>query len=695
MVNDNYNNLINFNKDKVIFFIEDINKIISKIKIKIDGEISTNKKIFFDEGISLYINFMNLAVLKEISNFVKKNQNLKKFSFADLKRIAFKYSEKNKISQEKNDHYFYEDFKFMNYLKILVNSYLDNFDINIEKYISLYMKCDLRYSIHEELKKIYIKKSPIKFSKEDKNIKIIKYEYLFSRKSEEKFFQRFNNFENIFKLGNIICKYITYLSEKFKYEKRVENDPLDVNTNLADPSLPPSTYTISSINIVSSVFHKVGYEIFNLNENLTINDFCCNNCDMTQMAVSFGSQGNIKINFLNNLLNKKKTDSMLSLMEKDDLENWEQKYKDSYVSDYYSLLEKQIQENYNEILSILYHGIYLPRKTFTQFPQFLRLPPKYFNSIPSSEFLINISNQQKYAQPSSINNTSSNNQGGTNTTINPTEVVYSKVLLPHPQLPVYLSSDNRGVISVYSFSPYKDVSCPIDEYYIEKNINSENKTLHVISKMKFNSYGDTLLCCDSEGSIYTWNFDHSNTRKTAKNTIHQVAGEFSCDDCCFLNNTGIIASTSHKVDEKPKTHLFDLLLPQKKRKIYEIPRGGDKILPISSDASFLVGNMEKPGNISFIDIRKMEIVNSFQAYQNAYIKDVKISENENFLVTYGDDLFIKIWDLTNKTEPLLIESFQPFEGKTEKKPKNKLQLVNGFLFASKDNSIKLLRNNII
>ena len=249
------------------------------------------------------------------------------------------------------------------------------------------MKCDLRYSVHEELKKIYIKKSPIKFSKSDKNIKLIKYEYLFSRKSEEKFFERFNNFENTFNLRNIICKYITYLSEKFKYEKKIENDPLEVNTNLADPSLPPSTYTISSINIVSSVFHKVGYEIFNLSENLTINDFCCNNCDMTQMAVSFGSQGNIKINFLNNLLNKKKTDSMLSLMEKDVLENWVQSYKDSYISDYNSLLEKQIQENYNEILSILYHGIYFKRKNFTQFPQFMRLPPKYFN-IPKYYFLI-------------------------------------------------------------------------------------------------------------------------------------------------------------------------------------------------------------------------------------------------------------------------------------------------------------------
>ena len=48
-----------------------------------------------------------------------------------------------------------------------------------------------------------------------------------------------------------------------------------------------------------------------------------------------------------------------------------------------------------------------------------------------------------------------------------------------------------------------------------------------------------------------------------------------------------------------------------------------------------------------------------------------------------------------KTNPLLIESFQPFDAKNEKKPKIKLQLINGFLFASKDNSIKLLRNNII
>ena len=702
MVNENYNDLAGFSKEKVIFFIDDIAQIILKIRMRIKGELTNSKKIFIDEGLSFFILFVNLSLLKELSSFVEKNTQLKKITNSELRKMALKYINKNieekkgaTTSKEKSDHYFYEDFKFINYLISLMHSYLDNFDINIEKYISKYMKCDLRYAVHEELKKFFIKKSPIKFAKKDKNLKIIKYEHLFSNKTEDKFYHRFNNFEKLFNLCNVICKYITFLSKKFKYEKKKEGEAIEENTNLADPSLPPSNYTMSSINIVSSLFHKIGYEVFNLNENLIINDFCCNNCDMSQMAVSFGQQGNIKINFLNNLINKKKTDSLLTLMEKDELDNWEQSYKNSYISDYYSSLEKQIQENYNEVLSILYHGILLPRKTFIQFPQSLKLPPKYFNSIPSSEYLENISIQQKYRSTTVINKDPSSSSNLPN--INPEYSSYSKILLPHPQLPIYLSSNNKGVISVYSFSPFKDISSVIDEYYIEKkNSDGTSKPLSVgINKMKFNSYGDNLIACDRDGNLYTWNFDHSNNRKVPKNTIQQSSGGFYCDDCCFLNNTGIIATTGNKLDERPKSILFDLLLPIKKRKIGEIPRGGDRILPISSDATFLIGNNEKPGNISFVDIRKMEIVNSFQAHQNGCIKDIKLSENENFLVTYGEDLFVKIWDINNKTNPLLIESFQPFGGKSEKKSTNKLQLHNGFLFASKDNSIKLLRNYII
>jgi hypothetical protein len=479
IVGENYKKLEDFKKEKVIFFVDDIIRIISKIRTKIKGEISNIKKIFLDEGLSLFIIFVNLSVLKELSSYIEKNQQLKLITNLELRQMSLKYlnKENNQEAQntrnngnkniEKSDHYFYETFKFINYLYALINSYIDNFDINIEKYISKYMKCDLRYAIHEELKKIYIRKSPIKFTKKEKNIKIIKYEYLFSHKTEELFNERLNNFEKIFNLSNVICKYITFLSKRFKYEKKKEGDPLEINTNLADPSLPPSNYAMSSINIVSSLFHKIGYEVFNLNENLTINDFCCNNCDMTQMAVSFGHQGNIKINFLNNLINKKKTDSLLTLMEKDELENWEQNYKNSYVYDYYSTLEKQIQENYNEVLSILYHGILLPRKTFIKFPQTLKLPPKYFNSILSSEYLENISNIQKF-RTMTISNKDISNIPNSTMPNNADLSTYSKILLPHPQLPIYLSSNNKGVISVYSFSPFKDIGATIDEYYIEK-----------------------------------------------------------------------------------------------------------------------------------------------------------------------------------------------------------------------------------
>ena len=112
MVNENYYYLGNFSKDKVINFIEDIFKIIMKIKLKVQGQITQKKKIFFDEGISLYINFMNLAVLREILNFVKKNQILKTIKFSELKQMSQKnfngkkLQKKNTFPYEKNDHYF-------------------------------------------------------------------------------------------------------------------------------------------------------------------------------------------------------------------------------------------------------------------------------------------------------------------------------------------------------------------------------------------------------------------------------------------------------------------------------------------------------------------------------------------------------------------------------------------------------------
>ena len=88
-------------------------------------------------------------------------------------------------------------------------------------------------------------------------------------------------------------------------------------------------------------------------------------------------------------------------------------------------------------------------------------------------------------------------------------------------------------------------------------------------------------------------------------------------------------------------------------------------------------------------------LNNFKAHDEE-IKSIKLSERENFLVTYGKDNFVKIWDLTNKINPLLIEQIQPFNfDNFENKSHINLEISDGFLFVSKDNCIKLLRNNII
>ena len=66
------------------------------------------------------------------------------------------------------------------------------------------------------------------------------------------------------------------------------------------------------------------------------------------------------------------------------------------------------------------------------------------------------------------------------------------------------------------------------------------------------------------------------------------------------------------------------------------------------------------------------------------------------MVTFGNDSYVKIWDLTKKTEPLLIEAILPFPSiKSDKKSRFNLEIADGFLFASKDNVIKMIRNKII
>jgi hypothetical protein len=211
-------------------------------------------------------------------------------------------------------------------------------------------------------------------------------------------------------------------------------------------------------------------------------DFCINNCDITQMSISFLEKGNIKINILDNLLNK--IEKKKKSLECDTLINWETSYEESFNKDYNSLFKKMLrQNNYDNIIPILYQDIIKPKyepkynDISMFFPSKQSLPPKFFNDIPYNKYLEGIS---LYSNPGRKNYLFSTNFSSKSSE----KMIYSDKLVSHPQLPVYLSSSSNGIIFLYSFyESNNDISKVINEFYLDKIDNDSN---HCINKIKFN-----------------------------------------------------------------------------------------------------------------------------------------------------------------------------------------------------------------
>jgi hypothetical protein len=163
-----------------------------------------------------------------------------------------------------------------------------------------------------------------------------------------------------------------------------------------------------------------------------------------------------------------------------------------------------------------------------------------------------------------------------------------------------------------------------------------NKT-KLIKKIKFNSYGNEFLTIDDTGNLALFSFTHDKDNKLPFNNLVNNLTK-GAKDAIFLNNSGIIGTTTLKNSQNnSSTILWDLLMPSGYNTINEIEIGGNIINSVSSNSTLLIAN-DKPGNISFIDIRKMNVVSSFQAHLDE-IKSLKISERENFLTTLGKGIF--------------------------------------------------------
>lgn len=151
-----------------------------------------------------------------------------------------------------------------------------------------------------------------------------------------------------------------------------------------------------------------------------------------------------------------------------------------------------------------------------------------------------------------------------------------------------------------------------------------NKLKHM-KRLKFNSYGDNFLMSDDSGNLFIFSL-----MKKLPKIILWNSHTKACKDAIFLNNTGLVATTFNKTNTH--TTLWDFLLPINQSNVGELQIGGN-LLASTAQGYLLICN-DRPGYLSFVDLRKMEVVYAYQAHLDE-IKGIKISEKENFIVTIG------------------------------------------------------------
>jgi len=274
------------------------------------------------------------------------------------------------------------------------------------------------------------------------------------------------------------------------------------------------------------------------------------------------------------------------------------------------LIEKQLNFRYNELLSIIDDEIVKKISNYF-FGDVVMLPPLYYNGQPSYAYSEDISVNKVYNDS------------------------YCKLITSHPLLPVYLTANNHGVISVWSYA--SDSKKSIDDYFIDKLTKESMSKVKSLKKLKFNSDGDEFLLVDKNRNLFIFDFNNSQGMKLPKIVLSSSGSNLQgvhkqINDAIFLNNSGIVATTFNQGGTQ-YTSLWDFLLPFNQSHVSDIDVGGDILTPLTGEKSILVAN-DKLGYISFIDIRKMGVTNTFQAHLDE-IKSLKISEGENFMVTCG------------------------------------------------------------
>ena len=546
------------------------------------------------------------------------------------------------------------EFKFLKRLLLITQNYLQAFNLEFERILKKHIEMKEKASILKELKEVYetdVEFSPMSYTK----FNIIDIKQFF--KNSEKFAE----FETEFTIQDTIYKYLSIIPTKLYYEKR----------NYIEK------YNDLSVEVVSDLFGKSGYELLKLNEDTIIHNFDFNSCNNSNMIISLANHGHMRVNLLPSILKANRSQDFLKLLEPDQYVD-EKDYTTYYeMQDLDLIFNNKTHYGYKDILPVLKNifCMYKPASYYKNNALFHNksiIPPDLYNGDHYSNYLLEKQSKNK-----------------------PVIQTYSSCLVSHPLLPLYCSATDKGLIGVWSYAPNQDKS--LFEFYNNKQAKDQFVKTKLFKKIKFNSYGNEFLTIDEEKALNCFDFD--SLREYPKYNISSSSIGKDVRDAEFIGCSGLLASTyiedlngSVYSNNFKNTLFWDFLLPKDQAIVGQVNGcGGSLINLFGNEPSVVVAN-NSIGHLSFIDRRKNQVVNSIEAHTSE-IKSVVISNTYQFMCTSSKDGTVKIWDISNRTDPYVIETIVPFVKPLNAK-KTSLLLKNGNLYAKGSCSIKLLRNKL-
>eukprot|EP00347_Sterkiella_histriomuscorum_P004436 403360465 len=429
-------------------------------------------------------------------------------------------------------------------------------------------------------------------------------------------------------------------------------------------------YSVKTIQRTQELFES-GIDIFRM-KNESVGGFAFDNCDMDLVSLAMQNKGTREIPVRKALLYRNRLNKGHQVLD-EEYNTWQECLKryDKVSQEHENL--KASNEPIIAIVDKLYsyktvnYTKKLRRKRGTLLLDYEMNPPETWSGLRSNEYL----------KP--------------RTAYDISHEEYAACVDSHPYLPLYVTGNSKGYMSLWAFNQNEDRA--LDHWETEhqldpKNINQKKATL---KKIQFSNYGDKVVSLNMEGSIYMHKVDNQESSRVQPIYQLKKQKELKYNDFVILNYDSVLSMTSLK----PR-HLwiYDTLVASRHGLVMESNNGGNIMQALRKRNQIMMFN-EKPGQMNILDLKMNKLVASIQLHSDE-VTSVTMNETENTLVAGFRDGIVKIYNADKEYE--LREQFMAFTTSSNKKgsvTQVKFHPTNGALFGSSiTGNFKILRTKL-